>query len=441
MNSIPDKLPTIAYGNGCYVFDTSGKQYIDGSGGPAVFCLGHAHPEVNAAIKQQLDRVAHGYRYTFTSEPLEHLSELIHTQAGPGLEHIIYVSSGSEAIESALKLALQYHWARGEDSRTQFIARDRSYHGNTLGALAVSGFSVRREPYENALDGCTFVSSANDYRPSGRQSPDELATFLADELDRTIQHFGPERVAGFVFEPVVGAAGGVVPGPATYAEKVSAVCDRHGVLTIADEVMCGAGRCGTWRALEYDGVRPDIMSLAKGLGGGFVPIGATLFSSKVGEPIFADGGFPVTGHTFTGHTLACAAAARVQEIIIRDELVARVRDQGETFRSNLQDKLADIDAVGDVRGRGYFVGVELVKNRNTKVPFDSSLQLHDRIRVRTLEAGLICYPVTGNVDGTNGDVAILSPPYNASDSELDEIIDKFDRGLRAALQDIATDHK
>lgn len=432
-----NRLPKVSHGCGCYVFDTSGKQYIDGSGGPAVFSLGHSHPEVNAAIKAQLDRIAHGYRYTFTSDPLLELDELIHAQTGPGFEHIVYVSSGSEATESALKIAMQYHWNRGDTMRHHFIARHRSYHGNTLGALSVSGFAQRRKQFEGALMPCTFVSAANTYRPPAEAGNEDLALFLGDELEQCIRQLGAGNVAAFIFEPVVGAAGGVVPAPDGYAQRVRELCDRHGVLLIADEVMCGSGRCGTWRALEHDGVRPDIMTIAKGLGGGYVPLGGVLYSASVGEAVHVDGAGPNTGHTFTGHTLACAAAAKVQQIVARDGLIDRARDKGRDFISNLRDELRDVDAVGDVRGRGFFVGVELVANRATRQPFDPAQNLTEILRARTLEAGLICYPVSGTVDGVSGDVAILSPPYIANDRELEEITDKFVRGLNSALRDIA----
>jgi adenosylmethionine-8-amino-7-oxononanoate aminotransferase len=430
-------LPKVAHASGCYVTDASGKQYIDGSGGPAVFSLGHAHPEVNAAIEDQLARIAHGYRYSFTSDAMERLTELIQQQAGPGFEHIVFVTGGSEAMESALKIAMQYHWTVGEPLRKRFIARNRSYHGNTLGALAVSGFSQRREPFEGGLGQCSFVSSANRYRLPDGVSESGLSDYLAAELEQEILRLGADTIAGFVIEPVVGAAGGVVPAPEGYAAKIRKVCDNHGVLLIADEVMCGAGRCGTWRALAHDGIRPDIMTMAKGLGGGYVPLGATIYSAKIGEPIFAASGGPNTGHTFTGHTLACAGAAAVQEIVIRDKLVERVRIDGEKFQERLRERIGDVQAVGDIRGRGFFVGIELVADRNSKQSFSPELTVFDRIRKRAMEAGLICYPVGGTLDGVQGDVAILAPPYIATDNELEEIIDKFERALRCVLDDIS----
>lgn len=435
-NLVSNLLPTVSHGAGSYVFDKTGKRYIDGSGGPAVFSLGHSHPEVNDAIKQQLDLIAHGYRYTFTSDPLIRLSGMMHEQAGPGLENILFVSSGSEATESALKIALQHHWARGDRTRHRFIARKRSYHGNTLGALSISGFAQRRRQFEASLIPCSFVSSANVYRPAVDGGDAALADYLADELEQEIKRIGAENVAAFVFEPVVGAAGGVVFAPEGYAAKMREVCDRYGVLLIADEVMCGSGRCGSWRALEHDGVRPDIMTVAKGLGSGYVPLGAVMYSEAVAAPILSSDGPLNTGHTFSGHTLACAAAAKVQEIVIRDGLVARVRAQAAYIRAALEAAVGDIDAVGDIRGRGHFFGVELVSDRETREPFDPELRLADVIRARTLEAGLICYPVSGTLDGSKGDVVIIAPPYNASSAELDEIADRLSRGLRQALADV-----
>jgi len=436
--AIATRLPKISHGEGCYVTDADGKRYLDGSGGPAVFSLGHSHPEVNAAIKDQLDRIAHGYRYSFTSDPLEHLTELIQRQAGQGSDYVLFVSSGSEAMESALKIALQYHFARGDTKRTRFIARERSYHGNTLGALSVSGFAQRRKQFEGALPPCSFVSQANAYRPPVNGGDAALVTFLADELEAEIERLGPDEVAAFIFEPVVGAAGGAVPAPPGYARCMREICDRYGVLMIADEVMCGSGRCGTWRALEHDGVVADLTAIGKGLGGGYVPLAAVLYSSEVGRPVHETDGSPNTGHTFTGHTLACAAAARVQEIVMRDRLIERVRDKGPVLMGAINSAIGDLDAVGDIRGRGYLIGVEFVADRESRSPFDPELRVTEVVREHTLAEGLICYPVSGTIDGVAGDVAIISPPYNASDEVLDELVERFANAIRKAFADLGT---
>lgn len=429
-------LPKLVSGRGSWVVDAQGREYLDGSGGPAVFCLGHAHPEVNEAIRRQLDLVAHAYRYNFSSDPLEGLTEIVGRHAGPELQQMVFTCGGSEAVESALKIALHYHWANGEPTRQRFIARRRSWHGNTLGALSVSELSDRQAPYRGALLPVSHLSPANTFRPPQHCAPEQVAAWCADELEHEIQRLGASNVAAFVFEPVVGAAGGVVPAPPGYARLVREVCDRHGVLLIADEVMCGAGRCGTWRALEHDDVVPDIMPIAKGLGGGYVPLGAAVYHRRIAEVLDAVSGGPMTGHTFTGHTLACSAGLAVQQIVERDGLVDRVRRDGAGLQQSLRDALADVEAVGDVRGRGFFIGLELVADPATNEPFDPELGLHLRIRRQALGHGLICYPMGGNVDGRRGDTVIIAPPYNATDDELALIVERCSMSVRAALAEI-----
>lgn len=416
-------LPKIAWAKGSYLYDSTGKQYIDGSGGPAVYCIGHGNEEVNAAIAQQLDRIAHGYRYNFTSDALEELTEIIAARCGGELKHVVFLTGGSEAVESCLKLALQYQTAIGQKTRRKFIARERSWHGNTLGALGVSGFLERRLAFDGAFIDAVRISAANAYRP-------EPGTLDAQQLEDAILREGPETIAAFIFEPVVGAAGGCVPAPEGYAKRVREICDRYGVLMIADEVMCGAGRTGTWRALERDGIFPDIMSVAKGLAAGYLPLGAAVYSTQVAAAI----GVPQTGHTFTGHTTCCAAGVAVQRIVTREKLVEKVAANETKLRELLKAELVGVDAVGDIRGRGYFMAVELVANLQTKKPFDASLKLALNIRAQALENGLICYPVGGNVDGVCGDAVILAPPYNSTDAELSEMVEKTARSIRQVLE-------
>jgi adenosylmethionine-8-amino-7-oxononanoate aminotransferase len=426
-------LPRIVCGRGSYLYDESGKRYLDGSGGPAVFCLGHAHPEVNEAIAQQMHAVAYGYRYLFTSDALEGLTAKLLELTGGAFKDIIYGGDGSEAVESALKVALQHFAARGLMQKRRFIARERSWHGDTLGALSVSGFLARRRAFEGSLLDATFVSAANAYRPPPGVEAAGLAEHLARELENAILLAGPETVAAFIFEPIVGAAGGVVPAPPGYARAIQAVCRKYDVLVIADEVMCGAGRSGTWRALEHDGVVPDLMAIAKGLAGGYIPLGATFVGHAVAAPILSEHQAYMTGHTFSGHTAACAAALAVQRIIERDHLLERVRTAGQQFQGALRDALARFDAVGDVRGRGFFVGIELVRDRKDRTPFSAERALSHDIGQRAFADGLICYPCSGNVDGVSGDTLILAPPYNASDAELEEIIVRLTRAIAGAL--------
>ena len=426
-------LPRISHGKGSYLYDEAGKRYIDGSGGPAVFSVGHCHPEVNAAIARQLDSIAYAYRYLFTSSALEALTDTLLRVSGNCFQHILYSADGSEAVESALKVALQYFAARGLMKKRRFIARQRSWHGNTLGALSVSGFAARRRAFEGSLLEVAFVSAANLYRMPAGCTEATLASHLAAELEQTILGLGPETVAAFVFEPIVGAAGGVVPAPPGYVPAIQAVCRKYDVLMIADEVMCGSGRSGTWRALENDGVVPDIMSIAKGLAGGYIPLGATLVTAQTAAPILSEHGAFMTGHTFSGHTAACAAGLAVQQIIERDRLLERVRSTGAAFQDALRSALSGFDEVGDVRGRGYFIGVEFVRERKTRAPFAPDRGLSYDIGQRAFAGGLICYPCSGNVDGAAGDTIILAPPYNASDGELEEIAAKLVRAVDAAL--------
>ena len=430
-----EALPKVAYGQGSYITDVDGKRYIDGSSGPATYCVGHGNKEVNDAIKAQLDRIAHGYRYMFTSDPLEQLQTIVAKQAGGGLTHSVMVSGGSEAVESCLKIALQYQSAIGQQSRRRFIARQRSWHGNTLGALSISGFAQRRAPYEGALIEASFMSAANVYRPPNDIAPDQIADYCADELDREIQRLGAETVCAFVFEPVVGAAGGAVPAPPGYSKKMREVCDRHGVLMIADEVMCGVGRTGDWRSLSHDDVVPDIMSIAKGLGGGYMPLGASVCQQHIADTLFEKDGAILTGHTFAGHTAACAAGVAVQQIIERDGLVDKVKTDGEWMLNELRSSLGQHPYIGDIRGRGFFIGVEFVKDRETKEPFDPQEAIFTQIGREGFSNGLITYPVGGNVDGHRGDITIIAPPYNASREELTEILEKFHQTVKNVFDD------
>jgi adenosylmethionine-8-amino-7-oxononanoate aminotransferase len=426
-------LPRATHGHGCEIFDENGRRYLDGSGGPALFSLGYSHPDVVEAMTRQLQQVQFAYSTTFTSEAIDGLAEAIARAAGPELRHTSFVSGGSEAVETCLKIALQYQLARGEPGRTQFIARRQSWHGYTLGALSVSGHLARRKPYENVLHGSHFVSPANAYRPPSGFAGGDLAAHLAAELEQTILRVGPGRVAAFIFEPVVGAAGGAVPAPPGYAAAVRAVCDRWGVLLIADEVMCGIGRCGTFRALAHDGVAPDIMAIAKGLGGGYVPLGAAVYTPEVYRAIAGRFGTVASVHTYSGHTLACAAGLAVMQVIERDNLVAACAAQGERLMAGLRRRLGGHEAVGDIRGRGLFVAVELVADRQTGRPFAPALQLHDRVRRACLDRGLICYPSPGTVDGISGDHVLLSPPYIVTDAEIDEMVETLAQGIDAAL--------
>lgn len=427
-------LPKVVRAKGSYLWDATGKQYIDGSGGPAVYCIGHGNDEVNAAICDQLQNIAHGYRYNFTTDALEELTEIVRAQCGGTLREMVFVTGGSEAVESCLKIALQYQTAIGQKTRRKFISRQRSWHGNTLGALGLSGFAERTVAYDGAFIPSIKLSPANAYRHIAGATAETAGAACAAELEAAILREGPETVAGFVFEPVVGAAGGCVPAPDGYAKAVREICSRYGVLMISDEVMSGAGRCGTWRALAHDGVEPDIMSVAKGLAGGYLPLGAAVCTTQVWDAIRAKDGAFGTGHTFTGHTAACAAGVAVQKIVAREGLVEKVAANGSRLKAWLAEALAGVEAIGDIRGRGHFIALELVADRATKEPFPADRKLFMKIRAQAMENGLICYPVGGNVDGVNGDIVIFAPPYNCTDAELTEIVDKGALSVRQVLR-------
>jgi adenosylmethionine-8-amino-7-oxononanoate aminotransferase len=428
------KLPLAVAGDGIEIIDSTGKRYIDASGGAAVSCLGHSNQRVIDAIKRQAQQLPYAHTSFFTSEPAEQLADYLVSKAPQGLEHVYFVSGGSEAIEAALKLARQYFVETGEPQRRHFIARRQSYHGNTLGALAIGGNAWRREPFLPILIEAHHVSPCYAYREQrADETDDAFAQRLADELEHKILELGAETVAAFVAETVVGATAGAVPPVREYFRKIRAVCDRYGVLLILDEIMSGMGRTGYLFACDEDGVAPDILTIAKGLGAGYQPIGATLASERIYRAIIAGSGFFQHGHTYIGHATACAAALEVQRVIDEDRLLANVQARGEQLRSRLREHYAQHPHIGDVRGRGLFVGVELVEDRASKTPFGTSVKLHARIRSEAFARGLMVYPMGGTVDGELGDHVLLAPPFICTARDIDEIVTRLADAIGAAL--------
>ncbi|MGF6651857.1 adenosylmethionine-8-amino-7-oxononanoate aminotransferase [Paraburkholderia youngii] len=427
-------LPVAVGGDGIEIIDSTGKRYIDASGGAAVSCLGHSNQRVIDAIKRQAQQLPYAHTSFFTTEPAEELADRLVASAPAGLEHVYFVSGGSEAIEAALKLARQYFVEKGETQRRHFIARRQSYHGNTLGALAIGGNAWRREPFLPILIEAHHVSPCYAYR---EQRPDEteeaFAQRLADELEQKILELGAHTVAAFVAETVVGATAGAVPPVREYFRKIRAVCDRYGVLLILDEIMSGMGRTGYLFACDEDGVAPDMLTIAKGLGAGYQPIGATLVSDRIYQTIVGGSGFFQHGHTYIGHATACAAALEVQRVIAEDNLLANVQARGEQLRGRLRELYAQHPHIGDVRGRGLFVGVELVKDRGTKEPFDAKLKLHATIKREAFARGLMVYPMGGTVDGKSGDHVLIAPPFICTARDIDEIVSRLDDAIGASL--------
>ena len=426
--------PVAVRGQGVWLEDAAGRRYIDASGGAAVSCLGHGHPDVLAAMHRQIDQLAYAHTSFFTTEVAEQLAEQLVRTAPAGMSHAYFVSGGSEAVEAALKMARQYYLEIGQPERSHFIARRQSYHGNTLGALAVGGNEWRRRQFAPLLVDVTHVSPCYPYRDQrAGETPEQYGQRLARELDETIRRVGPGKVLAFVAETVGGATAGVLVPVPGYFKAVREVCDRHGVLLILDEVMCGMGRTGTLHACEQEGVVPDLMTIAKGLGGGYQPIGAVLAQGQLVEAMSAGSGFFQHGHTYLGHAVACAAALAVQQVIERDGLLQKVQRGAQVLQALLAEKFAKHPHVGELRGRGYFWGVELVAERAGKTPFDPARRLHARVKSEAFARGLLVYPMGGTVDGRYGDHILLAPPFIVTDDELALIVERLAEAVDAAI--------
>ena len=430
-------LPVAVRGEGVYLFDKTGKSYLDGSGGAAVSCLGHGDADVIAAIKSQLESLEFAHTGFLTSEPAERLSDRLIAHAPKGIDRVYLVSGGSEAVEAALKLARQYMLEIGQPQRTRFIARRQSYHGNTLGALGTGGNMWRREPFDPVMVSASHIAPCYAYR--GQTDGESLFDYgqrVANELEAEILRLGPETVIGFLAEPVVGATAGAVPAVEGYLKRIREICDHYGVLLILDEVMCGMGRTGTFFACEQDGVSPDIVTIAKGLGAGYQPIGAMLCSDQIYAAIESGSGFFQHGHTYLGHPVACAAADAVVTKLTDGGLTARAAKMGDYLSTALHDAFGQHPHVGDIRGRGMFRGLEFVRDRETKETFAPSAQLAKKLKAACFENGLICYPMSGTIDGQNGDHVLLAPPFISTESELDQLVSILSQSLESVLADI-----
>lgn len=431
------ELPVAVSGEGPYVVDSNGKRYIDGSGGSAVTCLGYSHPTVIAAVRDQIARLPYVHSSFFTTEPLEELGDLLTAWAPASMRHAYFVNSGSEAVEAALMMARQYFVERGEPQRHVVIGRRNAYHGMTLGSLAAGESAVRRVPYEPMLMDVTHISPCFAYRDKRTDESEEAYGLrVADELEEALQRLGPQTVLAFIVETMIGSTNGAVPAVPGYFSRVREICDAHGVLLILDEVLCGVGRTGTFFAFEQEGVVPDIVTLAKGLGAGYQPIGGVLVSDRIFDVIHdGPGGFAL-GHTYSGHATACAAGAAVLKTLRDDKLLDNVGRMGLALDAALHERLGNHPHVGDIRGRGLLQAVEIVADRTTKVPFDPDLKLHARIKSAAMEHGLMCYPQGGTIDGIRGDHVMLAPSFIVEQFHIDEIADRLSAAIDDALSDL-----
>ena len=432
--SLSGTMPTVSHGDGVYVYDSAGRKYLDGCGGAAVSCLGHSDRRVKQAITEQLGKIPFAHTGYFTNESAERLAEKLAERAPGALDWVFFVSGGSEAIESALKMARQYFVERGESGRSRFITRRQSFHGNTLGALAAGGNRWRRAQFEPLLIETHRIEPCYEYRGRGiEETPDVYGFRVADELEKKILELGAEKVAAFVAETVMGATAGAVPPTPGYFKRIREICDRYGILLILDEVMCGMGRTGTMFSCEQDDIVPDLLTLAKGLGAGYQPIGAVMVADHVLRTFAEGSGFFQHSHTYMGHPVACAAGNAVIDAIEEDDLLANVRGRGRELQAALGIEFGQHPHVGDIRGRGLLIGIEIVKDRSTKEPFETERKLPGRIKAAAMAEGLMVYPMGGTIDGLSGAHVLLAPPYIIDGSHVEAIVDRLSKALDTAL--------
>lgn len=433
------EFPVAVKGDGPYIIDREGRRYLDACGGAGISCLGHSEPAVIKAIQDQVAKLEFAYTMFYNNEPAELLADDLISDAPAGLTRVFYGCGGSEQVDGALKLARQYFVDIGQPQRTRFIARRQSYHGGTLGSLGLGGHLKRREIYQPLLASAEHISPCYAYR--GRrpnETEEEYGLRVADELEEKLLEIGPETVIGFVAETVIGATVGCVPPAPGYFKRIREICDDYGVLLILDEVMCGLGRTGARWACDQEGVAPDLLVVAKGLGAGYQPISATLVSDKIFAAIRDARGFFMHGHSYQAHAVACAAGLAVQRVIREQNLIANAREQGALLRRLLEDSFGDHPHIGDIRGRGLFLALELVKDRKTKEPFDPNLGLWLKVMLKGMEFGLMCYPGGGTADGTKGDHVLLAPPFNINSSHVEEIVEKLALTLDSVFKQVST---
>lgn len=440
--SLAHQPSTVTHASGIHLTLSTGRTILDACGGAAVSCIGHNNPEVHAAALRQMQAVSYVHTGAYTTTAAEELASVILDGNPHGLEKAFFVSSGSEAMDAAMKLARQFFYERGHAERRNFVARRQGYHGATVGAMSLSSNLPRKVPYEPLLlKNVSHVSPAYAYQYRlADESEEQYVVRLAEELDGEFQRLGPETVVAFVAEPIVGATSGCVPAPPGYFGSVREICDRYGILLILDEVMCGMGRSGSFFAFEQEGVVPDVMTIGKGLGGGYAPIAGVLVSQKVVNGLRDGTGMFNHGHTYQAHPLSCASALAVQKIIKRDNLVERCASMGHLLERELRMALEGKEYVGDIRGRGLFWGIEFVQDKDCKRSFEPKVEFGYRVQRKAFELGVAIYPGATTVDGVKGDHVLIAPPYTVTEADVRHIVRVVKEAYEAVEREISLGH-
>lgn len=434
-----EAYPIIDYGKGVFLYDIDGKKYLDAASGAVTANIGHGVQEIIEAMTEQAKKVSFVYRSQFTSEAAEKLAKKIASLAPGDLNWSFFVNSGSEATETAMKMAIQYWQEQGIYTKTKVLSRWVSYHGITLGALSMSGHTGRRARFVPLLEDFPVINPPYCYRcPYSLEAP-SCNHLCARELETAIKRIGSDNIAAFIAEPVVGAAGAAITPPKDYFKIIKKICDDHSILFIADEVMTGSGRTGTILACEHWEVVPDIVTLGKGMGAGYAPIAAAVASEKVMKPILAGSKSVMSGHTLSANPQSCAVSLAVIEYIEKHKIMRKVEEKGEYLRKRLEKLMDQFSFVGDVRGKGLLLGIEFVIDRKTKAPFPRTALITQKMIELAKEKGLIVYPAGAGIDGVNGDAIIISPPLTITEQEMDELIDLLAETFAAFSKQIQID--
>lgn len=428
--------PFISRGKGIYLYDQEGKRYIDGCGGAVTASIGHAVDEVAEAMYAQAKEVSFAYRSHFSSDAVEELGAKLAEWAPGSLNWSFFVSSGSEATETAQKIAIQYWQEKGRPTKNRIISRWMSYHGITMGALSMSGHVLRRKRFVPLLEDYPAITGPYPYRRPEGMSLEDYALQCANELETAILRVGPEQVAAFIAEPIIGASGGAVVPPVGYFQRIREICDQYEVLFIADEVMTGVGRTGKAFGIDHWGVVPDLMTLGKGMSAGYTPMAATIVSDEIIETISKGSGLIMAGHTYSANPQSAAVSLAVLKYVEKHQLIEKSAQQGAYLLSCMEQLAAEIPLIGDTRGLGLLCGMEFVKNKDTKEPFPLSAGVASKVIAKAFEKGLLVYPAIGGLDGVAGDSIILSPPLTITTEEIDELIQILRDAILAVQQEL-----